>query len=91
MNEVAEAVTGWALADAQAQPLDQGVSHRQRVDAPAGRKSAVRALRDGVIVGLANHTVLLRKDGTECPIDDSAAPIRDEHGACRLCADLSAT
>ena len=79
MNEVAEAVTGWVLADAQAQPLDQvfrivNESTRQPVESPAAR-----ALRDGVIVGLANHTVLLRKDGTECPIDDSAAPIRDEH------------
>jgi PAS domain S-box-containing protein len=41
---------------------------------------AVKALRAGVVVGLANHTVLIRKDGQECPIDDSAAPISDEHG-----------
>ena len=34
----------------------------------------------GVVVGLANHTVLIAKDGTERPIDDSAAPIRDEQG-----------
>src|SRR5262249_44968355 len=39
-----------------------------------------RALREGVIVGLANHTVLISKDGTERPIDDSAAPIRYEGG-----------
>ncbi|HKS08156.1 MAG TPA: PAS domain S-box protein, partial [Pyrinomonadaceae bacterium] len=39
-----------------------------------------RALREGVVVGLANHTVLIKKDGTECPIDDSAAPIRNEQG-----------
>jgi PAS domain S-box-containing protein len=37
-------------------------------------------LREGVIVGLANHTVLVKKDGSECPIDDSAAPIRNEQG-----------
>ena len=41
---------------------------------------ATKALREGVVVGLANHTVLIRKDGGECPIDDSAAPIRDERG-----------
>ena len=41
----------------------------------------MRALREGVIVGLANHTVLIKKDGSEQPIDDSAAPIRDELGS----------
>jgi PAS domain S-box-containing protein len=40
----------------------------------------MKALREGVVVGLANHTVLVQKGGRECPIDDSAAPISDEHG-----------
>ena len=85
MNEVAESVTGWVLADARTRPLDEvfrivNESTRQPVESPA-----VRALREGVIVGLANHTVLLRKDGTECPIDDSAAPIRDERGRVSGC------
>ena len=39
-----------------------------------------RALREGVIVGLANHTILIARDGTEIPIDDSAAPIRNRQG-----------
>jgi PAS domain S-box-containing protein len=47
--------------------------------APA-ENPAVRALREGRIVGLANHTVLLAKDGREIPIDDAASPIRDEQG-----------
>ena len=42
-----------------------------------------RVIREGVIVGLANHTLLVRKDGTEVPIDDSGAPIRDENGEFR--------
>ena len=42
-----------------------------------------RVLRTGRVVGLANHTVLVSRDGTERPIDDSAAPIRDEHGNLR--------
>src|SRR4029078_13279725 len=50
-------------------------STRKPVESPA-----TRALREGVVVGLANHTVLIQKDGKECPIDDSAAPIRDELG-----------
>ena len=41
---------------------------------------ATKALRDGVVVGLANHTLLIQKDGSECPIDDSAAPITDDYG-----------
>ena len=40
-----------------------------------------RVLREGHIIGLANHTVLMRPDGTEVPIDDSAAPINDDAGA----------
>ena len=39
-----------------------------------------RVLREGMVVGLANHTVLIQKDGTEIPIDDSGAPIKDKEG-----------
>jgi PAS domain S-box-containing protein len=80
VNEVAEALTGWSYAEALGQPLDDvfrivNETTRKPVDNPA-----FRALRQGVVVGLANHTVLIRKDGSECPIDDSAAPIRNEQG-----------
>lgn len=85
MNAVAESLTGWSLADAGGRPLDDvfrivNEGTRQPVQNPA-----TRALREGVIVGLANHTVLLAKDGTERPIDDSAAPIRDEAGTVAGC------
>jgi len=53
---------------------------RQKVENPT-----MRALRDGVVVGLANHTLHIRKDGTESPIDDSAAPIWDEQGQLSGC------
>ena len=85
INGVGESLTGWSLADAVGQPLER-VFHivneatRQPVDNPA-----MRALREGVVVGLANHTVLIKKDGNECPIDDSAAPIRDEQGLVSGC------
>src|SRR4030095_9340286 len=39
-----------------------------------------KVIREGIIVGLGNHTVLVARDGTERPIDDSAAPIRGEKG-----------
>ena len=80
LNEVAESLTGWTHQEAAGQPLD-GVFRiineqtRQPVENPA-----TRALREGVIVGLANHTILITKNGTERPIDDSAAPIRGEEG-----------
>lgn len=80
LNEVAEALTGWSHSEAVGQPLERvfdivNETSRQPVENPA-----TRALKHGVVMGLANHTILIRKDGTECPIDDSAAPIRDEDG-----------
>jgi PAS domain S-box-containing protein len=80
INSVAESLTGWTLEEAAGQPLDRvfriiGEVSRQLVESPT-----VRALRDGVIVELANHSLLIAKAGTERPIDDSAAPIRNDKG-----------
>jgi len=80
LNAVAESLTGWTNVEAGGQPLDAvfriiNETTRQPVESPASR-----ALRDGMVVGLANHTVLIAKDDTERPIDDSAAPIRSAAG-----------
>jgi PAS domain S-box-containing protein len=80
LNGVAENLTGWTQAEAEGQPLQNVLAivnedTRQTVESPVDK-----ALRDGVIVGLANHTVLISRDGTERPIDDSAAPIRNAQG-----------
>jgi len=80
MNAVAESLTGWTTADAMGKLLDDvfRIVHettRNTVESPAAR-----ALAQGVIVGLANHTVLIAKDGTERPIEDNAAPIRRMDG-----------
>lgn len=80
LNEVAEALTGWSHHEALGQPLDRVFQIINEVTRQPVENPAMRALRQGVVVGLANHTVLVKKDGTECPIDDSAAPIRDEQG-----------
>lgn len=80
LNKVAEVLTGWSLNDARGQPLERVFRIVNEVTRQSVESPATRALREGVVVGLANHTVLIRKDGTECPIDDSAAPIRDEQG-----------
>ena len=80
LNPVAEALTGWRQEEACGKPLEE-VFHiineetRQTVENPIRR-----AMREGLVVGLANHSVLIAKDGSEHPIADSAAPIRDEKG-----------
>lgn len=81
MNPVAEALTGWTLEEAWGEPLDR-VFHivNERTGRPVA-SPVEKALREGTVVGLVNHTLLLRRDGTEIAIDDSAAPIRDEQGA----------
>ena len=85
LSAVAEALTGWTQAEALGRPLD-GVFRIVNEDTGLPVESpAARALREGVVVGLANHTVLIQKDGGECAIDDSAAPIRDETGAVSGC------
>jgi len=80
LNPVAQSLTGWTLEEAAGQPLDSvfriiNEESRQPVESPT-----VRALREGVVVGLANHSLFIAKDGTERPIDDSAAPIRNDKG-----------
>jgi PAS domain S-box-containing protein len=77
MNPVAQALTGWTLKEAVGVPLESvfkivNEETRRTVENPAAK-----ALREGLIVGLANHTLLIGRDGTERPIDDSAAPIRN--------------
>ena len=80
MNPVAETLTGWKTADARGQALEAvfniiNESSRRRVENPAAR-----ALQQGAVVALANHTVLIGKGGAEYAIDDTAAPIRSEGG-----------
>jgi PAS domain S-box-containing protein len=83
LNPVAEALTQWSQREAQGRPLDEvfriiGEHAREERESPVAK-----VLREGRIVGLANSTLLIRKDGTELPIDDSGAPIWDDHGRMR--------
>ncbi|HXU03096.1 MAG TPA: PAS domain S-box protein, partial [Polyangia bacterium] len=85
LNGVAETLTGWTQREATGQPLDDvfrivNEDTRKSVENPAKR-----ALREGVVVGLANHTVLLSRQGVDRPIDDSAAPIKDDSGTVSGC------
>ena len=81
LNGVAEGLTGWTQAEAVGRPLPE-IFHivNEQTRQPA-ENPALQALREGVIVGLANHTVLIARDGTERPIDDSAAPMLDGSGS----------
>ena len=84
-NVVAEALTGWRRHEAMGRPLDSvfrivNEQTRQSLESPA-----TRALREETAVGLANHTILIGKDGVERWIDDSAAPIRNERGLVSGC------
>jgi PAS domain S-box-containing protein len=80
LNPVAERLTGWQSEDARGLPLPEVFVIVNEETRNAAANPALRALREGTIVGLANHTVLIGKDGSERTIDDSAAPIRDEMG-----------
>ena len=80
LNPTAERLTGWTNGEAQGKPLHEvfnivNEETRKEVESPVAK-----SLREGAIVGLANHTVLIGKDGKAHPIDDSAAPIRDVEG-----------
>jgi diguanylate cyclase (GGDEF)-like protein/PAS domain S-box-containing protein len=81
LNPIAETLTGWANKEATGIPLKQ-VFHIVNEDTGEPVESPiVRCLREGRIVGLANHTVLIHKEGQKIAIEDSAAPIRDRNGS----------
>jgi PAS domain S-box-containing protein len=80
MNEAARHVTGWAANDAIGQPLAEVFNIiNEKTRQPVENPTAL-VLRTGRIVGLANHTVLIDRNGVERPISDSAAPIRRADG-----------
>jgi PAS domain S-box-containing protein len=80
MNVVAEALTGWKQSEALGLLLSDVFQIVNEQTREVVENPALRALSQDVIVGLANHTVLISRDGTERPIDDSAAPIRNDRG-----------
>jgi PAS domain S-box-containing protein len=80
LNPTAETLTGWPLADAVGRPLAEvfrivNEETRQPVEDPAAR-----VLRSGAVVGLADQTALIARDGREAPVDDCGAPIIDDRG-----------
>src|SRR3954464_5711475 len=80
LNPVAEKLTGWTLADAVGAEVEQifriiNETTRQPVEQPVRK-----VIERGLTTGLGNHTLLIARDGSERPIDDSAAAIKDAQG-----------
>jgi two-component system, cell cycle sensor histidine kinase and response regulator CckA len=81
MNPVAERLTGWREAEASGISLERVFRIINEETRAESENPVQRILREGIVAGLANHTVLIARDGAERPIADSGAPIRDEEGA----------
>lgn len=80
MNAVAEKLTGWPLADARKNPLETVFRIIHEETRQAAENPVAKVLRLRKVIGLANHTVLIARDGHESVIDDSAAPIMSGTG-----------
>ncbi len=77
-NTVARVLTGWADEEAKGKPLQDVFTIVSEQDRRPVETPVARVIREGVVVGLANHIALIARDGTERPIADSAAPIKDQ-------------
>jgi len=80
MNYPAEEMTGWNEKDAIGEKLANIFKIINEKTREAAENPVEKVLREGTVVGLANHTMLISKEGTEIPIADSGAPIRNEKG-----------
>src|SRR5208283_3118981 len=78
MNRKAEELTGWALSEVLQKPVKTVFNILNEQTRLEVENPVVRVFREGIVVGLANHTILIRKDSSEVPIDDSGAPIKDK-------------
>lgn len=80
MNDVAESLTGWRQEEAVSRPLEEVFNIINESTGKKCENPAEKVLRMGRVIGLANHTILIAKDGTRKVLGDSGAPIRDEKG-----------
>ncbi|HEY9830317.1 MAG TPA: ATP-binding protein [Stenomitos sp.] len=80
MNPVAETLTRWNSKEVLGHDLSE-IFHAINEKTREVIENPIKlVLQEGVTVGLENHTLLITKDGIEIPIDDSAAPIKNEAG-----------
>ncbi len=80
MNNVAERLTGWKESEAKNRHLNEVfIVVNEDTNMPIENPVEI-VLKNGVVVGLANHTILISRDGSHTPITDSGSPIKDESG-----------
>ncbi|MCK4983469.1 MAG: PAS domain S-box protein, partial [Victivallaceae bacterium] len=80
MNPESERLTGWKLSEASGKPLSKIFNIINAQTLKTVENAVAKVISTGHIVGLANHTMLLAKDGTKYQISDSGSPIRDKSG-----------
>ncbi len=80
INPVAQTLSGWTSEQAIGRPLPEVFRIVNETTRAVVENPVEKVLACGQVVGLANHTVLIARDGTELPIEDSAAPIKGEDG-----------
>ncbi|HQK10976.1 MAG TPA: PAS domain-containing protein [Candidatus Marinimicrobia bacterium] len=80
LNPVAEKLTGWSLSEAVGKPLLKVFNIINESTGKTPPNPVKRILKEGLVIELANHTVLISRNGQKIPIDDSGAPIKDEYG-----------
>ncbi len=80
LNPIAEQLTGWTQAQAAGRPVDEVFHIINQETRELAAIPVLETLAHGTIQGLANHTVLIARDSSECSIADSCAPIRDSSG-----------
>jgi PAS domain S-box-containing protein len=83
LNAVAEKLTDWTASEAQGRPCAEVFRIINQETRSPLKNPVDRVLMNGATAPLANHTLLIRKDGSELPIDDSGAPIREADGTVR--------
>ena len=81
MNDVAQELTGWTAAEARSLPLEKVFKVIDQVNRNPIENPVAQVQRLNRVVSFANHTILVRKDGSEIFIDDSGSPIRDKQGS----------
>ncbi|BCB27199.1 hypothetical protein SKTS_20850 [Sulfurimicrobium lacus] len=80
LNPLAEHLTGWTQAEATGRPVDEIFRIINKETRQPSTIPVLETLAHGTVQGLANHTIVIARDGRECDIADSCAPIRDRDG-----------
>jgi diguanylate cyclase (GGDEF)-like protein/PAS domain S-box-containing protein len=80
LNPVAAQLTGWSAAEAQGQPLPHVFNVIDETTRAPAESPVARCLREGRSIGLANHSILVRRDGSEIVVADTVSPIHDREG-----------